>query len=280
MSKRIAIVIPVIARSVEGDELQSLRQCLKVLGRRDICFLCSNELDTTFYERACNEVGVPFRKRTFGREWFSGVKAYNSMCFSSMLYEAFAEYEYVLIYQLDAYVFEDRLDEWCARGYDYVGGPWLCHWSQEVENLDHWEVGNGGFCLRRVDTFLRVLTTPRLLHKPLKGIGRLAKENRRRLDQKPWLWPWLAFRALTGYHNTLQYYIKQNGQEDKAFAQCQYNGLMRIPTAREALDFSFDMRPTTCYKMNGNRLPMGCHMWFKYDNESFWYPQIYKNTNG
>ena len=200
MKQRVAIVIPIIAPSVKGDELQSLRQCLNTLGKRDIYYLCSNELDTTFYERLNNEAGVPFRKRTFGGEWFNGVNAYNRLCFSSMLYEAFAEYEYMLIYQLDAYVFEDRLDEWCQRGYDYVGGPWLCHWSREVENLDHWEVGNGGFSLRKVDTFLRVLTSPRLLRKPLKGTGRLAKENRKRLNSNPLLIVWMAFRALTGYH--------------------------------------------------------------------------------
>ena len=280
MSNRVAIVIPVIARSVKGDELQSLRQCLKVLGQRDIYFLCSNDLETTFYEQRCYEAGMKFRKRTFAGEWFHGVNAYNRLCYSSMFYEAFAEYEYMLIYQLDAYVFEDRLDEWCQRGYDYVGGPWLCHWSREVENLDHWEVGNGGFSLRKVDTFLRVLTTPRLLRKPLKGTGRLAKENRKRLNSNPLLIVWMAFRALTGYHNTLNYLISRNCQEDKAFAQCKYNRLMRIPTAKEALGFSFDMRPETCYRMNGNRLPMGCHMWYKYDNETCWYPQIYKNTNG
>lgn len=279
MKQRVAIVIPIIAPGVKGDELQSLRQCLNTLGKRDIYYLCSNELDTTLYERLNNEAGVPFRKRTFGGEWFNGVNAYNRLCFSSMLYEAFAEYEYMLIYQLDAYVFEDRLDEWCQRGYDYVGGPWLCHWSREVENLDHWEVGNGGFSLRKIDTFLRVLTSPRLLRKPLKGTGRLAKENRKRLNINPLLIVWMTFRALTGYHNTLNYLISRNCQEDKAFAQCKYNRLMRIPTAKEALGFSFDMRPATCYKMNGNHLPMGCHMWFKYDNETFWYPRIYPNTN-
>ena len=278
MSKRVVIVIPIIAHTVKGDELQSLRQCLKVLGKRDICYLCSHELDTTFYEQACTEAGVKFRKRTFGSEWFKGVEGYNRLCFSSMRYEAVAEYSYMLIYQLDAYVCEDRLDEWCGRGYDYVGGPWLCHWSSEVENIDHWETGNGGFSLRNVNTFLRVLTSPLLLRKPLKGIGRLAKENRKRLEGNPLLWVWLAMRTLTGYHNTLHYYIRQNGQEDKAFAQCQYNGLMRIPKAKEALGFSFDMRPATCYKLNGNHLPMGCHMWYKYDNETFWYPQIYRNT--
>ena len=27
----------------------------------------------------------------------------------------------MLIYQLDCYLFEDKIDEWCNKGYDYIG---------------------------------------------------------------------------------------------------------------------------------------------------------------
>ena len=35
----------------------------------------------------------------------------------------FLEYQYMLIYQLDAFVFEDKLDYFCELGYDYIGIP-------------------------------------------------------------------------------------------------------------------------------------------------------------
>lgn len=275
MIQKVAIVVPIISNVVEGDELTSLRQCLNVLKKRDIYYLCSDTLNTIFYENLNSEYNIPFRKKTFEAKCFDGVATYNQLCFSPGLYQAFAEYNYMLIYQLDAYVFEDNLDYWCNRKYDYIGGPWLCPWSNEVENLDHWEVSNGGFSLRRVAAFIDILTKKTTLEKPLKGYGRFCYENRQRLRRKPYLRLWFLIRAFSGHHNTLNYYIKHHCQEDKAFAQCQYNGLLRIPSAREALEFSFDMRPATCYKKTGNTLPMGCHMWYKYDNELFWYPIIY-----
>ncbi len=277
MKHQVAIVIPIVTPTIDGDELTSFQQCLRVLGKRDLFFICGEELDTTFYEGITRQQPIPFNKKCFEKDCFSSVSAYNRLCFDPRLYQAFADYEYILIYQLDAYIFEDHLDDWCQRGYDYVGGPWLCHWSNEVNNIDHWEVGNGGFSLRRVSAFKKILTHRNLLLRPLKGYGRLCMENRVRIKRNPVLRLWYLFRAMTGYHNTLQYYISRNGQEDKTYSQCQYNDLFRVPSAHEALAFSFDMRPATCFTLNGKRLPMGCHMWYKYDNEIFWYPIIYKN---
>ena len=31
----------------------------------------------------------------------------------------------MLIYQLDAFVFQDDLAYWCQQNYDYIGAPWL-----------------------------------------------------------------------------------------------------------------------------------------------------------
>lgn len=278
MKQPVAIVVPIISISVDGDELTSLQQCLKILNHRDIYYLCSEELDTAFYENLNKEYGVTFNKTTFRKECFSSVSAYNQLCFFPDLYQAFADYEYMLIYQLDAYIFDDNLDYWCNQGYDYIGGPWLRQWSNDVENLDHWEVGNGGFSLRKVKTFIDILTNKKKQSKPLKGYFRLCYENNQRLKRNPLLRLWYLFRAISGYHNNLNYYIKRNAQEDKAYSQCQHNGLLHIPTAHIALDFSFDMRPQTCYKLTGNILPMGCHMWYKYKNERFWYPIIYGNS--
>ncbi len=62
---------------------------------------------------------------------------------SPTFYDAFQAYRYVLIYQLDALVFSDRLTEWCEMDWDYVGAPWLkCADSPWVGAS---RVGNGGF---------------------------------------------------------------------------------------------------------------------------------------
>ena len=70
------------------------------------------------------------------------------------LYRSFSSYAYMLVYQLDAFVFNDRLLEFCSMGYDYIGSP--------MRRTDSWRdigcsVGNGGFSLRKISSMLRVL---------------------------------------------------------------------------------------------------------------------------
>lgn len=38
-------------------------------------------------------------------------------------YRRFGKYKYMLIYQLDAFVFSDKLLDFCEMGYDYIGAP-------------------------------------------------------------------------------------------------------------------------------------------------------------
>jgi hypothetical protein len=38
-------------------------------------------------------------------------------------YKRFRDYKFILIYQLDAYVFRDELEYWCEQDYDFIGAP-------------------------------------------------------------------------------------------------------------------------------------------------------------
>ena len=72
--------------------------------------------------------------------------AHGALLLSRRFYEAFARYDFVLIYHLDALVFSDQLASWCAAGYDYIGAPWLV--SPDTPHIFTEKVGNGGFSLR------------------------------------------------------------------------------------------------------------------------------------
>jgi len=112
--------------------------------------------------------------KRFDPTYFSSVPAYNRLCFSSAFYRAFSEYEYMLVCQLDAWIFADRLSEWVARGYDYIGAPWciFCRNRQACDANNRNEcvgaVGNGGLSLRRVSKFAEVTSL---------GISTLANED-------------------------------------------------------------------------------------------------------
>ncbi len=112
----------------------------------------------------------------FNQAFFTSISSYSSLMLSREFYQRFLAYRYLLLHQLDVFVFRDELLDWCARGYDYIGAPWIRETFQNAPEtrqglpfwirsrlfrflppLDH-SVGNGGFSLRRVRTMYRALT--------------------------------------------------------------------------------------------------------------------------
>lgn len=63
--------------------------------------------------------------KCFERHFFTSVEGYNKLCYNIDFYSAFRNYDYMLIYQLDAWVFRNELQMWCEKGYDYIGSPFL-----------------------------------------------------------------------------------------------------------------------------------------------------------
>ncbi|MDE7155830.1 MAG: hypothetical protein K2N79_06045, partial [Muribaculaceae bacterium] len=53
----------------------------------------------------------------------------------------------------------------------------------------------------------------------------------------------------------------------------------KYPTWQEALNFSFDKYPALCFSLNGDKLPMGCHAWYKRRMRKFWFPIILGKNN-
>jgi hypothetical protein len=86
---------------------------------------------------------------------------------SPAFYEPFAkDYEYLLIYQLDAFLLSNRVIEFCDLGYDYYGAPWIKGFSQLRFLFNRWpirlgtrrfHVGNGGLSLRKISSTLDLL---------------------------------------------------------------------------------------------------------------------------
>src|SRR5262249_54852296 len=146
----------------------SFKRCLDVLGGYDIFLVAPDGLSVDAYCKMSAMVAVS----RFPQRYFQGIQGYNRLMLSTGFYERFLEYKYALIYQLDAFIFSDRLGEWFDKSYDYVGAPWMDNSSIEklVTNgsrirrvLPAWarrlnsSVGNGGFSLRKVKSFWRFL---------------------------------------------------------------------------------------------------------------------------
>ena len=51
----------------------------------------------------------------------------------------------------------------------------------------------------------------------------------------------------------------------------------RLPSAMEAIKFSFENYPEYLYQLNNEELPFGCHDWYKYYNFLFYKDIINEN---
>lgn len=242
----VTICIPVHKPEPDGMELVSLRQCFTVLKNHPITFVIRHDLaDMSWYERFAKESGKT--DVYFERFEWDGFRGYSLLMLSPYFYERFLAYKYILIYHLDAFVFEDRLAEWCALNYDYAGAlVFNKTWERKSPALLRLlglqfpdNLANGGFSLRKVQTLHRSLRRFKFL------VDFFAKRNAVFLEdvfichnlKKPN--PWLC--------------IPKRAEMEKFAVEYVY-----LPED----NFS-----------STNHLPFGCHGWIQYSPE-FWKPYV------
>lgn len=266
MSIKIAVTIPIYKKNLSENEIISFSQALRVLKNYDIILVCPNNLNIVQYENIAKKEQYTLLYERFDNIYFEGIDGYNKLMVSIYFYKRFFRYEYILIYQLDCFVFRDELQEWASKGYDYVGAPWLHNdrrtwWTLKNKikykikaaynrylnkpialTMGYYKVGNGGFSLRKVNKCYDIISK---------------FENKSRF---------------TKYQNSNGNYL----HAEDVFWGCEVNRYypnIKIPTYKKALNFAFDMNPSLCYELNNNKLPFGCHAWYRYEQD-FWLPFI------
>lgn len=144
--KDLAIVIPVYREKLEHNEIISLEQAEKCFDGHDIYFLAPEGL-------RINNEGTKYKY--FPRENFENVRAYSNLILTKELYDAFSDYEYILVYQLDAFVFGRDIKRFTELGYDYIGAPTLEGMYKPYREEKVLFTQNGGLSLRRVSAFMK-----------------------------------------------------------------------------------------------------------------------------
>ena len=209
----------------------SLAQAKKVLARYDICFMAPERM-RTFLE------GRGARAEYWPDACFANRHGYSKLLLTPDFYERFTGYEYLLLYQLDAFVFSDRLADFCAMGYDYIGAP-MPYWSGWPYGLNR--VGNGGLALRKIAACIRVT------------------------------------RAREKVYERSQAQDMMEKAEDKFFAYCGWDKEIPFttPPAKVAEQFAVEFDFDDCYrKIAKGWLPFGCHGWSKRMHFDRWEPHI------
>lgn len=257
-SPSVAVVTPIFDAKLGTDEETALRHLERYLAGFDRYFVCPESF-------APRREG--FEVRRFPDPFFASTASYSRLLLSVDFYRAFAPYDYVLVYQLDCLVFSDALLDWCRRGYDYLGAPWLVDPEDPEKGFSR--VGNGGLSLRRIASFLRTLESRKaipfwrnLLRAPLPDLLR-----------RQWL---KRLRVLRNARRGVSWYAgRYTLNEDRFWSDraALFFPAFRVAPVETALGFSFERAPRYCFERNGRRLPFGCHAWNRWDR-AFWEPYL------
>lgn len=216
--------------------------------KKHIYFVCPESLDISDY----NQFNCFIIR--FNDKYFESTKTYSRLLVSLFFYKTFLSYTYMYIFQLDCWLFEDKFEEWTKDAdenkYDYIGAPIFSNWyvwtNINKENLFKPLVGNGGFSLRKIQTFIDILDPSRKLYNDI-GLS----ENI--LDD-------IEF-------------------EDKFFCNDLLDKVyIHKPSWMKALLFSWDMNLNTIWNsMNIHKFPMVAHAVGR--NMPFWKDKIQEYNN-
>jgi hypothetical protein len=244
----VTVCIPLYSNTPSPLEMFSFIQCCKILGRYPLTIVTFKELHISLFTKKLDEYNIKYEVKYFDKSFFKDINGYNQLMVSPAFYESLSAFKFLLIYQLDAFVFSDQLSEWCAKDYDYIGAPWLnLKWinNKEIEKQlplftrlpylfklfkgKDGLVGNGGFSLRKVSSHIKFA-------KVYSSVFSSLNFNEDLFWGK---------------------YVAANETDFK------------IPLMLEALSFSIESDPSVAFALLSNGLPFGCHAWYKND-EKIW----------
>ena len=265
---KTVVLIPLYRNYLLDYEAISIRQNTRILKDFHIYFISPLKLkNNTKFEELVKKYKTPVHY--FDDKFFKNINGYNKLMLNLEFYKFYIRYDFMLICQLDALVLFDRLDYWVKQNYDYIGAPWLV----KSDNPYFDSMGNGGFSLRKIQSFILVLTSSDFFYSSDKYICLPVRLGLKNL---------FLLRAINKLNkachkiNYLRFFLMiYNTNEDYfwAFLAKFFINDFILPSPKTALRFSFEVEPKQCYKLNNNKLPFGCHAFQKYDID-FWTQNI------
>ena len=266
-SKRVAIMVPLPSPQLREDEEVSMSHLRKHLDHYEKFLLVPQGMEVQM---------EGFRAVELDRRHFGSAANHNRMLYRTDFWEKFADYEYVLMYHLDALVFSDQLQDWCDQGLDYIGAPFLICSDAPWVRVER--CGNGGFALYRVPSVLKVLWN-RYLDDPWKyfedHFWRFIEFQRKCLRPVRAAMPsWMKGRATASLRGQLKKmdHVEVNERGNDLFWSDKakhYLPEFKVGSLEQGLAFAFEMEPRRCLERTGGRMPFGCHAWGRYDR-AFW----------
>lgn len=229
--KQCIVVIPIYKKKQDELEILSIKQFNTMMHGYDVCIVHPHPLDVSSYYGYLNTNNVT--DKGFDNKFFANIRGYSQLCLDYDFYDAFSDYEYMLIYQPDCWIFNDTLEDWCNKGYDYIGGPIyskLSNWPSIIKG-GRPAVGNGGLSLRKISTMKKITDRNGYIYNKNKDI-----------------WPKIEYEDMFICEGiTKQMYLN-------------------IPDYKIAEKFSYDCLPLNFDPVTASKEIFGCHRVFTMGN--------------
>jgi hypothetical protein len=262
--KRVCVVIPAYEKELTSFEKYSIKNASSTLTDAEFVIVTGQHCDVTNIQ--CLLASCKLSILRFDNMYFSSIDGYNKLLLSSHFYASFFQFDFILIHQMDAFVFKNDLLRFTSMNLDYIGAPWIgLGFSESIKAFS-------------MDLISNTLSSKalKLGYNILWKIKGYKRENRLTVGNGG-----LSLRKVKTHLLFSQKYStfieKWEFNEDifwSIFAPLKCLSF-KTATVNEALQFSFDAHPEICYRLSEEQLPFGCHAWYRNEmvyegNLEFW----------
>jgi hypothetical protein len=271
-STKMCVIIPVHKPVVSADEAISLAACKAHLAGYDCFLIFPGGMDTSAY----TALHAGLLLHPVNSDWLSSIEKYNKMKVSTSFYQLFAKYEYMLTYELDAYIFNDGLDAAKAFAFDYIGAPFFEGYWAAKPGAKFIKGCNSGFSVRNIKSCIAALQSlsKYRLHWLLYRIS-LFNSSRLRNALNEWTkGRYEVFITGRFAFNFANFHLNEDVIWSEVIPQLVPSFTVADPMS--ALGFSFEYNLDESLTLNKGKLPLGCHAWAKHLN--FWSKYIDTET--
>lgn len=275
-SSKMCVVIPHHRDSLrKTEEASFIKICNKLSLKYDTFLMLPQNVISGFVEKY-NYIIQRYNVKiiTLYENEFSSYKKYNIYLCSKNFYNYFVSYEYMLLYQLDAWVLEGEIEQFLELNYDYIGAPIFKHNYKKAPEVIVGG-GNGGVTLRKISTALDVLNS-NVFFSAKKYFSKIGYDYN--IYKHPIKYLFKKYFSYFVYFNTKGSLWPFAIQEDVFWSVVVPSifDSFKVPDLKTSSQFSFDSYPTIVHKYS-ECLPLFFHAWEK-NNDGF-FEELYLNQD-
>lgn len=269
--KKVVVTIPVYRAVLSEDEEKSFRRSCAVFGQKyDVVAFAPENMDLSVYTSIFPELQV----ERFPAHFFRSIGDYSRLLLSEEFYERFSSFEWLLICQLDVWVFKDELEYWCGRDIDFWGAPIIADWDPSVNESQTPDiVGNGGFSLRRISAILKVLRADDVPMYTREMLWNFIRNHSKQMAYHKFLFPLLRMLGIGNRRKQCLEILRSQGAcEDMVFrvmTEPSNPPFLTLPSIEEAAHFALDGVNVWRYFNKTQHVPFALHAWHRPEGMEF-----------